>query len=94
MSIQDGIFKPRDFIYINKQKLDSYFSQLYGGLIENMDLNDLHGKEDTLTGKLSGEGLAKFGLGNGSSSIASFLMNHLGKLEASLKEIRCQTSLR
>lgn len=74
-----------EILSINKQKLDSYFSQLYGGLIENMDLNDLQGKEDSLTGKLSGEGLAKFGLGNGSSSIASFLVSHLGKLEASLK---------
>lgn len=32
-----NIFKPRDFIYLNKEKLNSYFSQLFGGLIQNID---------------------------------------------------------
>jgi len=44
-----ALFKPRDFIYMNTGKLDSYFSQLFGGLIKNVEASshiEVKGKEN------------------------------------------------
>jgi hypothetical protein len=85
MDFGDELFRPRDFIYINKIKLNSYFSQLFGGLVENMGFDESQENVNKYLLKLSGEGLAKFGLGNSSSSLINFICNRIGNFEASLK---------
>lgn len=81
---ENNIFKPRDFIYINNEKLDSFFSQLFGGLIQNIDTSTQKGKEVGLEGEINAEALAKFGL-EGSSNLVQMLLSQVGNFDASLK---------
>lgn len=85
MPREEIIFKPRDFIYINDQKLDSYFSQLFGGLIQNIDVSEAHDKEGTRKGVISAEAFAKFGLGKNTAKLADFIFSQIGNFEASIK---------
>ena len=85
MSKEDSIFKPRDFIYINNQKLDSYFSQLFGGLVQNIDYSEARGEENSRKGSISAEAFAKFGLGKNTAKLADFLFSQIGNFEASIK---------
>lgn len=79
------IFKPRDFIYLNKEKLNSYFSQLFGGLIQSIDTSNQKGKELDIGGGINAEALAKFGLGESSSNLIGMIIKQFGDLNASIK---------
>ena len=85
MPREEIIFKPRDFIYINDQKLDSYFSQLFGGLIQNIDVSEANDKENTRKGSISSEAFLKFGLGKNTAKLADFILSQIGNFEASIK---------
>jgi len=77
-------FKPRDFVYLNKEKLDSFFSQLFGGLIQSIDASTQDGKKLEIAGEGGAEVLGKFGL-KGSSNIVQMILSQFGDLEASLQ---------
>jgi len=81
---EQDIFKPRDFIYLNKEKLDSFFSQLFGGLIQSIDTSTQEGKQFQISGEGRGEVLGRFGL-KGSSNLVQMVLNQFGDLEASLQ---------
>lgn len=90
------LFKPRDFIYINQSKLDSYFSQLYGGLIQNIDVSDVEETQKDRKNHIEAEAAGKFGLGKGSVKLLDFLMSQLGNVDLSgkLKISRDSTKLK
>lgn len=83
--MSDNIFKPRDFVYINQEKLDSYFSQLFGGLIRDVQVADSNEKEISKTKEIKSEISGKFGLGEGSEKLLGFIMGYFGKVEGSVK---------
>lgn len=57
---ENELFIPRDFIYINQDKLDSYFSQLYGGLIQSIDYSDVENEQKGTRGTINAEAAGKF----------------------------------
>lgn len=65
--------------------MDSYFSQLFGGLIQNIDVNEAHDKENTRKGAISAEVFTKFGLGKNTAKLADFIFSQIGNFEASIK---------
>ena len=85
MEKNENLFKPRDFIYINNQKLDSYFSQLFGGLVQNIDVSEAKSTEGNHKIAMSGEMFAKFGLGKNTAKLAEFILSQIGNFEASAK---------
>lgn len=64
------IFKPRDFVYLDDDKLDSYFSQLYGGLITGM--SDMEQEEKYKESSGNGTIGLKGGVKTGKSSTKIF----------------------
>lgn len=83
--MDNNIFKPRDFIYINQEKLNSYFSQLFGGLIRDINISETDEQQTTKNIKINAEIIGKFGLGQGSERLLDFILGYLGKVEGSLK---------
>jgi len=80
-----ALFKPRDFIYMNTGKLDSYFSQLFGGLIKNVETSshsEVKGEKKTT---LAADAVAEFGLGKGSAKLLEFLLSQIGNVDVSGK---------
>lgn len=80
-----NIFKPRDFIYLNKEKLNSYFSQLFGSLIQNIDSLQQQGGENDFGMTINAEALARFGLGENSANLIGLLIKQFGEFDTSLK---------
>ncbi|WP_285766759.1 hypothetical protein [Peribacillus sp. SI8-4] len=81
----NNMFKPRDFIYINQEKLNSYFSQLFGGLIRDIQTSETEEEQIVTAKKINAEVAGKFGLGQGSEKLLDFILGYLGKVEGSLK---------
>lgn len=85
MRKEQELFIPRDFIYINQDKLDSYFSQLFGGLIQTVDISDIENEQRGRSGTIDAEAAGKFGIGKGSVKLLDFMLSHIGNLDLSLK---------
>lgn len=79
------LFKPRDFIYMNTSKLDSYFSQLFGGLIQNIQTGSHDESKTEKRATLTAEAAAEFGLGTGSTKLLEFLLSQVGNIDISGK---------
>src|SRR5690625_1885988 len=84
LEVNEAVMVPRDFIYIDQQKLDSFFSQLFGGLIQSVDMEEAAGQARNFGAALTGGAMGNFGLGKGASKLAGFIFGHLGSMEASL----------
>lgn len=83
MERQADLFRPRDFIYMNTDKLNSYSSQLFGGLIQNVQTSEDATENKEKQFNISADAAAKFGLDESSSKLLNIILGQIGHMDVS-----------